>query len=1157
MIYSKELFSQRKFMPLFLTQMLGALNDNILRGAITIFLSYELIDSSENAMFWANISTAMFLIPTLLFSALSGEIADKHKKVYILRSVKLAEIAIVIYTSYLLLSGDATPLSLVLCIFLMGTHAAVFGPAKFAYLPEYLESDELLPANGLIEASTFTAVALGAGLSTLIGMQSYGIQIIASLMLPVAIIGWLTSLLIPENRAQNPDLVIRRNPLLSIQEKIDYCTSRPEIWIPILGISWFWVIGMVHMTNLAHYVKYTLNYNVYIVGLLNGIFTIGIAAGSILCNKLLKGEIHTRLVPISLLLVSVFGFHLYLGSSSPISEGSIGSLGDFLSVFNNYRIMLDMLGIALFSGIFVVPLYAILQKNSPSTQCAQVIATSNIVGALFMISATIISVFLTAVLKLNMSQLFLVTSILNLGLSMYLVKILSFKSIKPYAAKLFKWFFRVEVNGLEHFNTASKRLVVIANHVSLLDVVFLALFLPDEFIFAVDTSVAKKWFVKIVRGFAEAYEIDAANPIRIKTIAKKIKEGRSCIIFPEGRLTNTGSLMKVYDGTTAIVSLSNAMIIPVHLSGLKYSIFSRLKGVFRLRLRTPVKINILPPFKLATDPDLDNKSLRAKHVNQIHRALSYGQMAGEPRMPLYQFLLHAAGNHGWNRKILEDFTRKQLSYNTLILKSQILGLKIYGLTQDESNIGILLPNTLANVATLFGLWGFKKVPAMLNYTAGTKNLVNSCITAKLKTVITSKQFIRKAELNDELQAIKSSGAKIIFLEDLANKISFKDKIRGVWRMLNIRRFYQSHSEFVPPIDSPAVILFTSGSTGSPKGVVLSHRNITSNIQQCCAVMDLNPNDIMFNALPMFHAFGFNLGTITPLLIGVKTFLYPNPKHFSTVVELIYDTRSTLLIGTNTFLSAYLKFSKNYDFSNLRMVFTGGEKLQDDTRQNWLEKRGIKLLEGYGSTECGPVISCNSLMYQKPGSVGLMLPGIETRYNPFPGLEVGGELCVRGENIMLGYIYLENPGKILPLPNGWYDTGDVCTYDDNGYISIVDRIKRFAKISGEMVSLSAIENEVAICWPEHIHGIVSMHDQKRGEKLVLITDKQDADRVELAKKLKSQGVSSVSIPSQVQVMKHIPLLGTGKVDYPSLLAFLKSISSSTKELLKKGKKDKDS
>ena len=548
------------------------------------------------------------------------------------------------------------------------------------------------------------------------------------------------------------------------------------------------------------------------------------------------------------------------------------------------------------------------------------------------------------------------------------------------------------------------------------------------------------------------------------------------------------------------------------------------------------------------------KEQREHIVDQLYQSLVHGQYIGEHRLPLYQSLLQSAQNHGWGTKIIEDFSKKQLSYRSLVLKSQILGGKIHQHTEKESNIGLLLPNTLACVVTLFGLAAYRKVPAMLNYTGGSKNLVNSCITAELKTVITSRQFISKAELTEELQAIKGEVGKVIFLEDLAKEISLKDKIKGIWSLLRINHYYKKHSEFVPPIDSPAAILFTSGSEGAPKGVVLSHRNIISNIKQSLSVMDLNPNDKMFNALPMFHAFGFNLGTITPLLAGIPTFLYPNPKHFSTVVELIYDTRSTLLIGTNTFLAAYLKCSKNYDFNSLRMVFAGGEKLQDDTRKSWLEERGIRLLEGYGSTECGPVISCNTPMHQKTGSVGRILPGMDARYNPFPGTEDGGELCVRGENVMLGYLYLDNPGKIVPLPNGWYDTGDIVTYDNEGFITIRDRIKRFAKISGEMVSLSAIENEIAICWPDFKHGIVSMHDQKRGEKLVLITDKPDADRAELTKRLKAQGVSNIAIPSQIQVMKQLPLLGTGKVDYPSLIAFIKSIPTATKSFLSKKKKD---
>ncbi|MCP8352521.1 MFS transporter [Candidatus Synchoanobacter obligatus] len=1155
MILTTELLRKRKFLPLFITQLLGALNDNILRNGIIIFISFTLATDAQQAGIWANIATAMFILPVLIFSAISGELADKYKKSSLLRFVKLSEIFIIFYAAYLLLGDDPSPIFLMSCIFLMGTHAAIFSPAKFAYLPEYLEDDELLPANGLIEGSTFAVIAIGSGISTLIENTQFGIIAIVSIMMTVAVAGWLSSLIIPSNRAQNPHLKLQLNVLTSTQEKIDACSNNPDIWLPILGISWFWVVGMVHTANLANYVQFVLHYNASVLALLHSVFTIGIAFGSILCNKALKGEVNARFVPISLFLIGIFGIHLVSSSTSSVPiDAPLGTIKDFLGTWHNYIILLDFCAISIFSGLFVVPLYALLQKNSPQDSCAQVIATSNIVSGLYMICASLLSLFVLFILQLPITQLFFFTALFNIGLSMYLLKILPFSSIKPIVARAFKWFFRIETQGLEHFNTASKRLIIIANHVSFLDPVLLALFLPGEYIFAVDTEIAKTPIVKFARKFATAYEVDPTNPMQIRRIVDAISQGKRCIIFPEGRLTNTGSLMKIFEGTAAIANMSDADILPVHLSGLKYSLFSRLRGIFKLKLRTQVSITAFPTFKLIKDEALSSKEQRKKQVDQIHQALAYGQYVGEGRSPLYQSLIEAAKNHGYGHKIVEDFTRKKLSYRNLILKSLIIGRIIHQKAEKESNIGMLLPNTLANVVALFGLYAYRKVPTMLNYTAGSKNLVNSCITSQLKTVITSRQFISKADLAEELQALKGEVSQIIFLEDLAKNIGIGDKVKGLWRYLTINRFYRRNPQFVPAIDSPAAILFTSGSEGSPKGVVLSHRNITANIQQCCAVMDLNPTDTMFNALPMFHAFGFNLGTITPLLIGVKTFLYPNPKHFATVVELIYDTRATLLIGTNTFLSAYLKFSKSYDFNNLRMVFTGGEKLQDDTRTNWLEQRGIRLLEGYGSTECGPVISCNSLMYQKAHSVGMTLPGIETRYNPFPGLEIGGELCIRGENVMLGYLYLDNPGKIVPLPNGWYDTGDIVTYDDNGFITIVDRIKRFAKISGEMVSLSAIENEVAICWPEHIHGIVSMHDQKRGEKLILITDKPDADRAELARKLKSQGVSSIAVPSQIQVMKQIPLLGTGKVDYPKLIAFIKGIPSTTKNLLKKKKKD---
>jgi acyl-[acyl-carrier-protein]-phospholipid O-acyltransferase/long-chain-fatty-acid--[acyl-carrier-protein] ligase len=815
--------------------------------------------------------------------------------------------------------------------------------------------------------------------------------------------------------------------------------------------------------------------------------------------------------------------------------------------------MIDMFLISSFCGIFVVPLYAILQKNSPIEKCAQTIAASNVISALMMICTSIISLLLLSIIGLPVSKLILLISIMNLGLSMYLLKILPFTSVKPILARILRWFFKIEVNGLEHFQTANNRLIIIANHISFLDAILLALFLPDQYIFAINTDIARLPFIRFIQQFFETCEIDPTNPIRIKNLAKSIMSGKKCIIFPEGRLTNTGGIMKIYEGFAALAQMTDADIIPVHLSNsLRHAAkITRVGDRYRQRMSVKVSITVFPAFKPENDPNISAKENRTKNVDEIYDKLAYCQYAAEPRMPIYNALLQAAKDHGYGYNILEDFTsKKKVNYRNVILKSQILGQKIYELTKNESNIGFFLPNTNAGVITFFGMLAYRKVPTMLNYTGGSKNIANSCITAGLKTIVTSRSFISKGNLSEELSVIKSHVDQVIFLEDIANDIRTMDKIKSFWRYLNIDRFYKRNPKLTPPIDSPAVILFTSGSEGSPKGVVLSHRNICANIHQSTATMDLNPTDVMFNALPMFHAFGLNLGTLTPILIGIKTYLYPNPKHYSTVVELIYDTRATLLIGTNTFLSAYLKFSKQYDFSNLRIVFTGGEKLQNETRIAWLEQRGITLLEGYGSTECGPVISSNTLMHHRAGSVGKTLPGIQTRYNPFPDLEIGGELCVRGENIMLGYLLLENPGKIVPLPNGWYDTGDIVSYDEQDFISIIDRIKRFAKISGEMISLSAIEGEVATCWPEYQHGVVSIPDPKRGEKLILITNKPDPDRIELARKLKAQGVSPLSVPNQIEVMDQLPLLSTGKINYPQLIAFIKKVSSKTKTFLRR-------
>jgi acyl-[acyl-carrier-protein]-phospholipid O-acyltransferase/long-chain-fatty-acid--[acyl-carrier-protein] ligase len=332
-----------------------------------------------------------------------------------------------------------------------------------------------------------------------------------------------------------------------------------------------------------------------------------------------------------------------------------------------------------------------------------------------------------------------------------------------------------------------------------------------------------------------------------------------------------------------------------------------------------------------------------------------------------------------------------------------------------------------------------------------------------------------------------------------------------------------------------VVLFTSGSEGTPKGVVLSHANLLANREQLAAKFDFSAQDVILNALPLFHSFGLTSATLLPLLSGMKVFFYPSPLHYRIVPEVAYDVNATVLFGTNTFLAGYGRHAHPYDFYSVRYVFAGAERLQEETRRLWARKFGLRILEGYGATETSPVIAGNSPMENREGTVGRILPGIAYRLEPVPGLEAGGRLVVRGPNVMLGYLLADRPGELVPPPDGWYDTGDIVTLDADGYVTIRGRAKRFAKVGGEMVSLGAVEELAGRVWPGAQHAVVTRPDERKGEQLVLVTTAADADRAALAARARADGLSELHVPRAVVRAQTIPLLGTGKVDYRAVAA----------------------
>jgi acyl-[acyl-carrier-protein]-phospholipid O-acyltransferase/long-chain-fatty-acid--[acyl-carrier-protein] ligase len=426
---------------------------------------------------------------------------------------------------------------------------------------------------------------------------------------------------------------------------------------------------------------------------------------------------------------------------------------------------------------------------------------------------------------------------------------------------------------------------------------------------------------------------------------------------------------------------------------------------------------------------------------------------------------------------------------------------------------------------------YGRVPALLNFTAGHTNLRAALEAAKVRTVITSRRFVKIMNLDSVVQQL-GEGVTVIYAEDIRDNIRFMDKLRGMLDLPFVRQIYGKLG--VRPND-PAVVLFTSGSESAPKGVVLSHKNILANRYQIGTRIDLNASDILFNALPIFHSFGLSVGLFLPLLTGVKVYLYPSPLHYRIIPEILYATNATILISTDTFLANYARHAHAYDFCSLRYVVAGGEKLKDETRLVWFEKFGIRILEGYGVTETSPVLAISTPMFFKTGTVGHLVPGTEHQLRPVDGLPRGGSLIVRGPNVMLGYLKSDRPGVLQPPYNGWYDTGDVVEIDSDGFVKIIGRAKRFAKIGGEMVSLAAVETYIQAAYPDKDIAVVAAPDPRKGEKLVLFTNEPRLTRDGLIDLAHDQGVPEIMIPKQSVVLDELPRLGTGKFDYVKLNA----------------------
>ena len=960
---SSSLLTTRRFAPLFWCQFFSAFNDNFLKNSLVFLILFKMAGQDSEALI--TLAGAIFIFPFFILSAIGGEIADRYDKAFVAQRLKLIEIAVAAI-AVLGFWLHSVPV-LFAALFLFGVISALFGPIKYGILPDHLAESELPAGNALVEGATFIAILSGTIVGGLASKGGGDPASFAGMMMAFALACWIAALFIPatgegraepRHRFQHRALDLRRaaRPL------------RPEA--AVVGRAG----GELVLARRHHRAVPAAATGQERAGRIGGgrhrlsrrSSRSRIAIGSGLASWLASGRIVLIPTVFAGVLLGVFALHLgWITQGLTATEQGRG-VGEVLGAGPGLFIGIDLAGLAVAGGLFIVPAFSAVQAWSGSDRRARMVAAVNVLNAAFMTVGGI-GVAVLQKYGVTLSTLFVAIGAANLLVAVAILYTMPTSPMRDLLSVIFRAFYRLEVSGLDNVAKAGPNAIIALNHVSFLDAAVALSFLDREPVFAIDSTIAQRWWVKPFLHFTRAMPLDPTKPLATRTLIHSVKAGNPLIIFPEGRITVTGSLMKVYDGAAMIADKSEAMLVPVRIKGLEKTHFSRLdRSQVRRSLFPKVTVTILEPLRLSVDP-----ALRGKRRRMAAGALLYTVMSDlifrttSTDRTIVEAVIAAAAGHDKKHVAVEDPIGGSLTYKRLLLGAAVLGRKLMPLAATGEAVGVMLPNANGAVVAILALMSAGRVPAMINFTSGLMNLRAACKAANIRTIVTSRTFVEKAHLEKLVEGLTPEVA-FTYLEDVRAQVTFIDKLRG------LREAKRPLVRRTP--DDPAAILFTSGSEGTPKGVVLSNRNMLANAAQAEARIDFGRADKVFNVLPLFHSFGLTVGLVLPLVSGVGVYLYPSPLHYRIIPEMIYGTNATILFGTDTFLAGYARAAHSYDFRSLRYILAGAEPVKETTRRTFMEKFGLRILEGYGVTETAPALALNTPMFNKFGSVGRLLTG---------------------------------------------------------------------------------------------------------------------------------------------------------------------------------------